>query len=105
MELKLNIYEGNKVTKTYTADTLDCSFGVVEDILDVLNADSLDLNDTKALAVLVIKSMKQIKPFLTDMFGCTADELRTAKVSEIIAVLKGVFAFATKELGVVAEKN
>jgi hypothetical protein len=49
--------------------------------------------------------MKQIKPFLIDMFGCTADELRTAKVSEIIAVLKGVFAFATKELGVVAEKN
>ena len=41
-----------------------------------------------------------------NMFGCTGDELRTAKVSEIIAVLKGVFAPATKGTSVwFAEKN
>ena len=34
MELTLNIYEGKKVVKTYKAQTIDFSFGVVEDVLD-----------------------------------------------------------------------
>ena len=37
MELKLKIYEGKNVVKTYTAETIDFSFGVVEDILDILD--------------------------------------------------------------------
>ena len=107
MELKLNVYDNKKVVKTYTCDTFDCSFGVIEDIISIINADSadFDISDTKKLAIIVVKCSTQLKPFLMDMFGCTADELRTAKVSEIIEVLKGVFNYATSELGAVAAKN
>ena len=38
MNLKLNVYDGKTVVKTYTAETLDCEFGIVEDILDALHA-------------------------------------------------------------------
>ena len=41
MELTLNIYEGKKVVKTYKAQTIDFSFGVVEDVLDALNFESM----------------------------------------------------------------
>lgn len=107
MELKLNVYNGKEVVKTYTCDTLDCSFGVVEDIIDILNADSadFDITDTKKLATIVVKCSKQLKPFLKDLFDISDDELRNTHVSEIIEVLKNVFSYATTELGVVAAKN
>lgn len=107
MELKLNVYDKKKVVKTYTCDTFDCSFGVVEDIINIINADSadFDISDTKKLAAIVVKCSTQLKPFLMDMFGIGADEIRNTKVSEIIEVLKGVFAYATNELGAVAAKN
>jgi len=107
MELKLNVYNRKEVVKTYTCDTLDCSFGVVEDIIDILNADSanFDISDTKQLAATVVKCSKQLKPFLKDLFDISDDELRNTHVSEIIEVLKGVFSYATTELGIVAAKN
>ncbi len=107
MELKLNVYNKKKIVKTYTCDTLDCSFGVIEDIIDTINADSadFDISDTKKLATIVVKCSKQLKPFLQDLFDISDDELRNTHVSEIIDVLKGVFNYATDELGIVAAKN
>lgn len=107
MTLKLNIYDGAKIIKTYNADTIDCSFGVVEDILNALNFESIKTGNKLELAAMVIKCMDQLKPFLKEIFvGVTDEELRKAKMSNIVDIFKNVYYFANVELGKVTdEKN
>lgn len=107
MTLELNIYDGAKIEKTYTADTIDCSFGVVEDILNALNFESIKTGNKFELAAMVIKCMDQLKPFLKEIFvGVTDEELRKAKMSNIVDVFKNLYYFANVELGKVTdEKN
>lgn len=107
MTLKLNIYDGAKIVKTYTSDTIDCSFGVVEDILNALNFESIKTGNKLELAAMVIKCMDQLKPFLKEIFvGVTDEELRKAKMSNIVDVFKNLYYFANVELGKVTdEKN
>lgn len=107
MNLELNIYDGAKIEKTYTADTIDCSFGVIEDILNALNFESIKTGNKLELAAMVIKCMDQLKPFLKEIFaGVTDEELRKAKMSNIVDIFKNVYYFANVELGKVTdEKN
>ena len=101
MQLKLHTKD-----KTYTADTLDVSFGVIEDIIDVLDFDSLD--DIKQVGVAVLKCSKQLKPFLKEVFeGVTDEELRTVKSSNIVQIFKDIYVYITQEIGNVgkATKN
>lgn len=107
MTLELNIYDGAKIIKTYAADTIDCSFGVVEDILNALNFESIKTGNKFELAAMVIKCMDQLKPFLKEIFvGVTDEELRKAKMSNIVDVFKNLYYFANVELGKVTdEKN
>lgn len=99
MELTLNIYEGKKVKKTYTAETIDFSFGVVEDILDALNFENMKTGDKTELATMVVKCSKQLKPFLKDLFdGVTDDEIRHTRMQNLIEIFKGLYDYATKEL-------
>lgn len=98
MELKLKVIDSNGNAKIYTADTIDCQFGVVEDILNVLDVDNMD--NKASLAAMIIRSSKQLKPFLKDLFdGVTDEELRTAKVSNIVDIFKGLYNYAISELG------
>lgn len=97
MELRLHTKN-----KTYTADTLDVSFGVIEDIIDVLEFDSLD--DIRQVGVAVLKCSKQLKPFLKEVFeGVTDEELRTVKSSNIVQIFKDIYVYITQELGSVAK--
>lgn len=99
MKLTLNIYEGKKVKKTYTAETIDFSFGVVEDILDTLNFENMRTGDKTELATMVVKCSKQLKPFLMDIFdGVTAEEIRNTRMQNLIEIFKGLYDYATKEL-------
>lgn len=99
MELKLKIYQGKEVIKTYTAETVDFSFGVVEDILDALNFENMKTGDKTELAAMVVKCSKQLKPFLMDIFdGVTADEIRNTRMQNLIEIFKGLYDYATKEL-------
>ena len=104
MELKLHIYEGKEIVKTYSTDTIDFSFGVVEDVLDVLDFEKI--TDKTQLTAMVLKMSKQLKPFLKDMFaGVTDEEIRTVKVSNIVEIFKGLYHYAVDELGVVAKDS
>lgn len=108
MELTLKIYDGKKVIKTYTAETIDFSFGVVEDILDALNFESMKTGDKAELAAMIIKCSKQLKPFLMDIFdGVTAEEIRNTRMQNLIEIFRGLYQYATEELGAAAgnEKN
>ena len=104
MELKLNIYNGRKVEKTYTAETYDLMFGTVEDLLATIDLDNLksgsDTEIIKLVGNVVTKSMDVIKPLLKDVFeGLTDDELRNTKVKEIAAVLIEVVKFSIAQIG------
>lgn len=109
MELTLKIYEGKEVKKTYTAETVDFSFGVVEDILDALDFENMKTGDKTELAAIIIKCSKQLKPFLKDIFpGVTDDEIRNTRIQNLIEVFRGLYKYATEELGKAAagtEKN
>lgn len=108
MEIKLNIYNGNEVVKVYTAETIDFSFGVIEDILDALDLENMKTGSKTELAGVIIKCSKQLKPFLRDMFpGVTDEEIRNTHIQNLIEVFKGLYEYATKELMTAAgdEKN
>ena len=109
MEIKLNIYNGNTVEKVYTAETIDFSFGVVEDVLDALDLENLKSDNKMELASVIIKCSKQLKPFLKDIFvGVTDEEIRRTRIQNLIEVFKGLYQYATKELGAAtagSEKN
>lgn len=108
MEIKLNIYNGNEVVKVYTAETIDFSFGVIEDILDALDLENMKTGSKTELAGIIIKCSKQLKPFLRDMFpGVTDEEIRNTHIQNLIEVFKGLYEYATKELAIAAsdEKN
>ena len=99
MELILKIYEGKTVAKEYKAQTIDFSFGVVEDVLDALDFENMKTGSNAEIAAMVVKCSKQLKPFLMDIFeGVTADEIRNTRIQNLIEVFKGLYQFATAEL-------
>lgn len=103
MELKLPIREHGSIVKTYTTDTINCSFGVIEDIIDALNFEKMSSN--MEIAVIVMKCSKQLKPFLKDVFeGVTDEELRSVKALDIVEIFKEIFKFAVGEIGSVTKK-
>ena len=108
MELTLKIYKGKEVEKEYTTDTIDFSYGVVEDILDALDLENMKNGTNAELAARVIKCSRQLKPFLKDMFGgVTDEEIRRTHIQNLIEIFKGLFKYATDELGLITgdEKN
>ena len=106
MELKLPIYDGANIVKTYTAETINFSFGVVEDILNALNVEEMKTGDNKEIAVMILKCSKQLKPFLMDLFeGVTAEEIRHTKIQDLIIVFRGLYQYATGEIMNATAKN
>lgn len=106
MELKLHIYEGRKIVKTYIAESVDLCFGVIEDVIDALDFESMKTGDNKEMAKMLIKCKDQLKPFLMDIFdGLTAEEVRHTRTQNLIDVFRGLYNYAVSELGVVGSKN
>ncbi len=96
--LKLNIYEHKKIVKTYTADTYEIPFGLVEDIADLIKIDELkDMNDTelfKLICKIVINMMPTVRELMHDVFeGITDEELRHTTVPEIASCIIEIFAY------------
>lgn len=101
-EMKLNIYSKenkNEIEKTYTTDSLDLMFGTVEDILNVIDLDKLD--DEKAIAIMIVKAWRQLKPFLKDIFeGLTDEEMTRIKIKEMIPLFSDIFRGIAENLNI-----
>lgn len=100
-EIKLNVYDRDtkELAKTYTTDSIDLMFGTVEDILNVVDLDNL--NDQKAMAVMIVKGWKQLKPFLKDIFpGLTDEDIKGVKINEMIPVFMEIFQGIAENMGV-----
>ena len=101
--LTLNIYRKvkgkKKVVKTYKTETLDISFGIVEDMMEILEKVQSD-SDENAILEVIMKNLKNVKPLLLDVFdGLTEEELKTASTKEVVQVIVNIIAFAIKEIG------
>lgn len=108
--MKLNIYEKKEVVKTYTADTYDLPFGIVEDVAEAVNLDDLKTGDDveiiKMVGNLVLKSMDTIKVLIKDIFdGITDEEIRKTTVPEIAQVLVDIVKFTIAQLSLGSSKN
>ena len=101
--MKLNIYKGKKIEKTYEADTYDLMFGTVEDVAEAVNLDQLktgsDVEIITMIGKLVLNSMDTVKDLLKDIFdGITDEEIKRTKVKEIAAVLLDVVKYTIAQL-------
>lgn len=97
----LKIYEGKTVVKEYRAETIDLSFGVIEDVLDALDFEHMT-NQTE-MAGMIVKASKQLKPFLKDIFdGVTDEEIRHTRIQNLIEIFKDLYKYAMQELGAAA---
>ena len=85
MELKLNIYskeDKKQIEKTYTAEGYDLMLGTIDDLVSIIDLDKMD--DDKAVAAMIIKGYRQIKPLLHDVFGATEEELNRTRVADLV---------------------
>lgn len=113
MELKLNIYEGKKITKTYTATDFTLMTGTCEDIVEMVDIDKLTggkLEDKELgmeVVKIVAKSFKKFKPFMQDVFdGLTDEEYRHTSIKEVGRNVVQIVKYTIGELmNVGNEKN
>jgi DUF917 family protein len=92
MELKLNIYNGKVIEKTYITDTYDLMYGTIEDVLNVIDLDKID--KSVELGKMIIRLLPLINPFLKDVFdGLTDEELRRTKVKEVKQIFEKIFSY------------
>lgn len=91
--------------KTYSTQTFDVTFGVVDDLIKAINPEEVDFSDKLALAKAILCAWGQIEPLLMDLFeGVTTEELRTVKMSNLVKIAQDIFAYLNGELKGVAEK-
>ena len=108
--MKLNIYDKKKIVKTYSVDTYDLMWGVVEDVANAIKLDELKTGNQdeiiKLVANFVVSGSVTVNYLLKDIFdGITDEELRCVRVSEIVTVLVDVVKFTIAQLGKMTEKN
>lgn len=101
--MRLNIYKGKEIEKTYTADTYDLMFGTLEDIADAAHLDDMKTGSNEELirmaAGLVTKSLGTVRDLMKDIFdGITDEELRHTKVAELAAVIVDVIKYTIGQL-------
>ena len=103
-DLRLNIYNGKTIEKTYVAEEIDIMFGTVEDLLDVIDFDNL--SDEKEVVKVVIKTLNNLKPFLKQIFdGLTDDEIKRTKVKELVPLFVDIVKYTMDELKALMSKN
>ena len=113
MELKLNVYKGAKVVKTYTTNDFVLTTGTCEDILNLVDIDKLTSGglSQEQLGFEILKTVRNsfpaFKPFLQDIFdGLTEEELRKTSIKEVGQVVIQIVKFTVDELySVGATKN
>ncbi len=108
MELKLVVKDkGKGKKKTYTATAVDLSFGVVDDTIKALSPEKVDFSDSIALGKAILGAWKQLTPILMELFeGVTEEELRTAKMANIVEIAQEIFVHLSETISVLHdEKN
>lgn len=95
--LKLPIYEKNEIVKTYEVRDFVIPYGIIQDILRIIEPEKL--NDTVAVAGMVVTSLKEVNDLLVDLFpGLTEEELRHADLGDVVGVVVEIASYAVNKL-------
>lgn len=123
--MKLNIYKGKEVIKTYESDVEFLTLGVTEAVLKRLDIEAiLSQFDLKALskgkfdeilfgiklAKVIVENFDCFKVILKEVFeGITDEELSKTKTTEVVVILKEILISSLDSLfnieGINDEKN
>ena len=104
MELRLNVYKGKEVEKTYVANDFSLTTGTAEDILNLVDIDKLTggLNDEGTImevVKIVAKAFNQFNPLMKEIFeGLTDEEYRRTRIVEVGRVVLDVLKYTFAEL-------
>lgn len=99
MQLNLNIYRGREIEKVYPADEYDIMFGTVEDLINLIDVDSLtggktDADFVGAVAALLKGGISSVRSLLKEIFPeVTDDELKRVKMKDVVAILVNVLKY------------
>lgn len=97
--LKLHIYDGRKIVRTYTADVFDIYLGTMEDIAHALRLDKMMTGDLEEIMGAVIGCVDVVRPFLCDMFdGLTMEEARHTRTKNVAEVIQTLFFWFTASM-------
>lgn len=108
MELKLNVYNGAEIEKTYTSSNFALMTGTCEDILNLVDIDKLkgSLEDEQTIlevVKIVMKAFNEFNPMMKQIFdGLTDDEYRRTKIIDVAKVVIEVVRYTFAELFKVA---
>lgn len=103
-KISLNIYDGTKIEKTYTAEGYDLMMGTIDDFVELIDVDKLD--DEKAIMGMIIKGYSHIKPLVMDMFpGMTDEEFKRVRLTELVQTIIQAGAAIAKNFGFLKSGN
>ena len=113
MTLTLKIYDNHmkNVVKIYTTEQAAIRFGVVEDLMDLIDVDKLSQGTNAEIAkvalVLITKGKDSVKELLKNTFdGVTDDELRNTNTAELVGLIVNIVKYTAEEMArVVSGKN
>lgn len=104
MDLKLNVYNGAEIEKTYTATEFDLLWGTMEDLINAIDLEKIE--DETAVGKMVIKVLPQVKPLLKQIFpGVTDEEIRRTKVKELVPIFVNAFIYSFKEINMLGDNS
>lgn len=101
--MKLNIYKGGEVEKTYETPAYDLMFGTCEDILAALNIDEMKTGSNVELVKMaysfVANNMGMVKDLIREIFpGVTDEEIRRTKAKDVATIFVDVVKYAFAEI-------
>lgn len=106
LNLKLHVYEGRKIAKTYECSTFDIELATVEDVAHAMKLDSMASGSPQEIAGAVLGCIDVIRPFLCDMFdGLTMEEARHTRVNNLVEIFQGLFAWFTGSMKEAISEN
>lgn len=113
-ELKLKIYEKNKVVKTYKTSDVFVETGVVEEIFKLVDIDKLLNKSTsqedlgKMVLKVVVKGWDSFKWVILQIFdGLTEEEFKHTRLNDVVKVIMAVLLSSLSSLNEIGtdEKN
>ena len=106
MELKLNIYEGTEIVKTYVSQDFELMTGTCEDILRIIDTQKVielaEKNTGELGSYLLKKAILQyddFRPLVMKAFaGVTEEEYRNTRMAEVGVIIVSIIMYSVQQV-------